>query len=117
MANNTISQIQIGDTTYDICDNALRDTGGMEIDYHKIERTVGQQSITGATSKTVTWNGDNTLSDKYFVSYSTFNLGTIYIYLYELKEEYIKVAHIRGSGYTTTFTPTAFQLWISFHYV
>ena len=51
MANNTISQIKLGTTTYDICDYTLRDQAIRA--YYKASRTVGQKTVNGDSLLTV----------------------------------------------------------------
>lgn len=109
MANPTISQIKIGTTIYDICDYFVRNNMGI-YNIYKINRTAPEQSLTGLAHARVDWNGLDTLGDKFYLGYLEFNLDNYLCYACTLARAYMLIFHW-VSSVTTTFTPTAVQLW------
>lgn len=112
MANNTISQIKLGNTTYDICDYTLRDQ--LIGAYYKVSRTVGQKTVNGNSLLTVVWDSlDGAFSsDKFFLGYLDYNTDFYSLFPVTFTQNAMTVGNWCTSS--VNFTPTANQIWYSY---
>ena len=109
MANNTISQIKIGSTTYDICDTALRSKIWK---WEIIERAVTAAiTVPGQTIAEFHWETTNipSGSDYEYWGYVNYNMDDIHITPVTINMVGMAITnHVTTSK---TVTPTATQLW------
>lgn len=112
MANNTISQIKLGTTTYDICDYTLRHQAIGA--YYKASRTVGQKTVNGDSLLTVVWDSldSDFSSNKFFLGYLDYNTDSYFVFPVTFTQNAMTVGNRRTSS--VNFTPTATQIWYSY---
>ena len=108
MANPTISEIKIDNTTYNICDYAIRKNAIIP-NYYRINRTASQQTVTANNFLSFTWNTLNSLSDKTYLVYLEYNLNSSFIFVTNFFQNGMTVNN--NSNNNISFTPTAIQLW------
>lgn len=110
MANNTISQIKLGTTTYDICDYTARNN-------FLIPRVVNctlnaDQSISATSNKNITWSTkDQTVTDWIYFGYLHYNTASQNVYVVTFTENGMNLFN-KGTS-AVTVRPTATQLYMN----
>lgn len=121
---NKISQIQVGDITYDICDVAVRDYLNIDNLFLLVECTSGPVSLAAEgtstdQAKTVDWTKNYTttfLNDYWYLGYRSLFLKSTDVSCFFMGENAIRIRNLRTISFTVTdgnnIGPEAVQIYI-----
>lgn len=128
---NKISQIQVGDITYDICDVAARDKSAEIESYLSTDDlflsvkctsgpiTLAAEGTSTDQAKTVTWTKNYTttvLNDYKYLCYENLFLKSTDVSCFYMGENEIRIRNLRAVSFTVTdgnnVGPEAFQIYI-----